>query len=176
MGLGKTIQSIAFLASLYEENVSPHLVVVLLSTLRNWEREFATWAPHMNVVMYVGTLAARNVIKEYEFYFPKSQKKDKKKKSGGRPWYVSLKAISWETMIVDEGHRLKDKDSKLFSALKQFDSRHRTLLTGTPPQNNLDELFMLMHFLDVGKVSFTATFGYRLFVRLKLLQCMLQIR
>ncbi|KAI3737951.1 hypothetical protein L2E82_27969 [Cichorium intybus] len=175
MGLGKTIQSIAFLASLHEENVSPHLVVAPLSTLRNWEREFATWAPHMNVVMYVGTAAARAVIREYEFYFPKSHKKDKKKKSShgssenkqARIKFDvlltsyeminidngSLKAISWETMIVDEGHRLKNKDSKLFSALKQFDTRHRTLLTGTPLQNNLDELFMLMHFLDAGKFA-----------------------
>lgn len=47
---GKTIQSIAFLASLFEENISPHIVVAPLSTLRNWEREFATWAPQMNVV------------------------------------------------------------------------------------------------------------------------------
>lgn len=47
---GKTIQSIAFLASHFEENLSPHLVVAPLSTLRNWEREFATWAPQMNVV------------------------------------------------------------------------------------------------------------------------------
>lgn len=47
---GKTIQSIAFLASLFGENISPHLVVAPLSTLRNWEREFATWAPQMNVV------------------------------------------------------------------------------------------------------------------------------
>ena len=47
---GKTIQSIAFLASLFEESVFPHLVVAPLSTLRNWEREFATWAPQMNVV------------------------------------------------------------------------------------------------------------------------------
>ncbi|KAD5802982.1 hypothetical protein E3N88_14342 [Mikania micrantha] len=78
MGLGKMIQSIAFLASLYEENVSPHLVVAPLSTLRNLEREFATWAPHMNVVMYVGTAAACAVIREYEFYFPKSHKKEKK--------------------------------------------------------------------------------------------------
>nr|XP_043610939.1 CHD3-type chromatin-remodeling factor PICKLE [Erigeron canadensis] len=174
MGLGKTIQSIAFLASLYEENVGPHLVVAPLSTLRNWEREFATWAPHMNVVMYVGTAAARQVIKEFEFYFPKSQKKDKKKKSSGSGESKqdrikfdvlltsyeminidngSLKAINWETMIVDEGHRLKNKDSKLFSALKQFNTRHRTLLTGTPLQNNLDELFMLMHFLDAGKFA-----------------------
>ncbi|KAL2346668.1 hypothetical protein Fmac_000668 [Flemingia macrophylla] len=173
MGLGKTIQSIAFLASLFEEGVSPHLVVAPLSTLRNWEREFATWAPHMNVLMYVGSAQARSVIREYEFYFPKKQKKIKKKKSGqiisenkqDRIKFdvlltsyeminfdtASLKPIKWECMIVDEGHRLKNKDSKLFSSLKQYSSRHRVLLTGTPLQNNLDELFMLMHFLDAGK-------------------------
>ncbi|KAK4491066.1 hypothetical protein RD792_001788, partial [Penstemon davidsonii] len=173
MGLGKTIQSIAFLASLFEENVAPHLVVAPLSTLRNWEREFATWAPHMNVVMYVGSSQARTVIRQYEFYYPKSQKKNKKKKysqavSESKQDRIkfdvlltsyeminldtsSLKPIKWECMIVDEGHRLKNKDSKLFSMLKQYSSRHRVLLTGTPLQNNLDELFMLMHFLDDGK-------------------------
>ncbi|KAE8056294.1 hypothetical protein FH972_013079 [Carpinus fangiana] len=173
MGLGKTIQSIAFLASLFEENLKPHLVVAPLSTLRNWEREFATWAPQMNVVMYVGSAQARAVIREYEFYFPKKHKKIKKKKSGqvfseskqDRIKFdvlltsyeminldsASLKPIKWECMIVDEGHRLKNKDSKLFSSMKQYLSRHRVLLTGTPLQNNLDELFMLMHFLDAGK-------------------------
>ncbi|XP_022754460.1 CHD3-type chromatin-remodeling factor PICKLE-like isoform X2 [Durio zibethinus] len=173
MGLGKTIQSIAFLASLFEENVAPHLVVAPLSTLRNWEREFATWAPQMNVVMYVGSAQARAVIREYEFYHPRSHKKIRKKKSGqivseskqDRIKFdvlltsyeminldtASLKPIKWECMIVDEGHRLKNKDSKLFLSLKQYTSYHRTLLTGTPLQNNLDELFMLMHFLDAGK-------------------------
>ncbi|XP_016537603.2 CHD3-type chromatin-remodeling factor PICKLE-like isoform X3 [Capsicum annuum] len=173
MGLGKTIQSIAFLASLFEENVSPHLVVAPLSTLRNWEREFATWAPQMNVVMYVGGAQARAIIREYELFFPNNLKKTKKKKSGQMVGEskqdrikfdvlltsyeminmdsASLKPIKWECMIVDEGHRLKNKDSKLFSSLKQYSSRHRVLLTGTPLQNNLDELFMLMHFLDAGK-------------------------
>ncbi|GAB4854668.1 hypothetical protein Ancab_023251 [Ancistrocladus abbreviatus] len=173
MGLGKTIQSIAFLASLFEENITAHLVVAPLSTLRNWEREFATWAPQMNVVMYVGTAQARAVIRQYEFYYPKSSSKTKKKKSGQITSQskqerikfdvlltsyeminldsASLKPIKWESMIVDEGHRLKNKDSKLFSQLKQYSSRHRVLLTGTPLQNNLDELFMLMHFLDAGK-------------------------
>ncbi|CAN4076911.1 unnamed protein product [Withania somnifera] len=173
MGLGKTIQSIAFLASLFEENVSPHLVVAPLSTLRNWEREFATWAPQMNVVMYVGGAQARAIIREYELFFPKNLKITKKKKSGqtvgeSKQYRIkfdvlltsyeminmdsaSLKPIKWDCMIVDEGHRLKNKDSKLFSSLKQYCSRHRVLLTGTPLQNNLDELFMLMHFLDAGK-------------------------
>ena len=49
-GAGKTIQSIAFVASLFGEKITPHLVVAPLSTLRNWEREFATWAPQLNVV------------------------------------------------------------------------------------------------------------------------------
>ncbi|KAK3036792.1 hypothetical protein RJ639_030484 [Escallonia herrerae] len=173
MGLGKTIQSIAFLASLFEENIFPHLVVAPLSTLRNWEREFATWAPQMNVVMYVGSSQARAVIRDYEFYFPKSYTKNKKKKSShivGESKQerikfdvlltsyeminldsASLKPIKWQCMIVDEGHRLKNKDSKLFLSLTQYSSRHRVLLTGTPLQNNLDELFMLMHFLDAGK-------------------------
>ncbi|KAK4600631.1 hypothetical protein RGQ29_010329 [Quercus rubra] len=175
MGLGKTIQSIAFLASLFGENISPHLVVAPLSTLRNWEREFATWAPQMNVVMYVGSSQARAILREYEFYFPRNHKKIKKKKSGqlvseskqDRIKFdvlltsyeminldtTSLKPIKWECMIVDEGHRLKNKDSKLFSSMKQYSSRHRVLLTGTPLQNNLDELFMLMHFLDAGKFA-----------------------
>nr|CAD1825673.1 unnamed protein product [Ananas comosus var. bracteatus] len=171
MGLGKTIQSIAFLASLFEENVTPHLVVAPLSTLRNWEREFATWAPQMNVVMYFGTAQAREAIRKYEFYFPKEKShKFKKKKTvqGSSQKKQSrikfdvlltsyeminmdsavLKPIRWECLIVDEGHRLKNKDSKLFSQLRDYSTNHRVLLTGTPLQNNLDELFMLMHFLD----------------------------
>ncbi|WVY90000.1 hypothetical protein V8G54_035514 [Vigna mungo] len=173
MGLGKTIQSIAFLASLFESKVSPHLVIAPLSTLRNWEREFATWAPQMNVVMYFGSANARALIREYEFYFPKNQKGFQRKKSKqlvgetkqGRIKFdvlltsyemincdlSSLKPIKWECLIVDEGHRLKNKNSKLFSSLTQLSSKHRVLLTGTPLQNNLDELFMLMHFLDAGK-------------------------
>ncbi|KAK2398961.1 protein CHROMATIN REMODELING [Trifolium repens] len=159
MGLGKTIQTIAFLASLFKENVSPHLVVAPLSTLRNWEREFATWAPDMNVIMYVGSSKARSIISEYEFYFPEKNKKNKSIKFDVLLTSyeminfdaAALNPIKWECMIVDEGHRLKNKDSKLFSSLKQFSSKHRVLLTGTPLQNNLDELFMLMHFLDAGK-------------------------
>uniref|UniRef100_A0A1D1YBA8 CHD3-type chromatin-remodeling factor PICKLE n=1 Tax=Anthurium amnicola TaxID=1678845 RepID=A0A1D1YBA8_9ARAE len=176
MGLGKTIQSIAFLASLLEENPSPHLIVAPLSTLRNWEREFATWAPQMNVVMYFGSAQARAVIREYEFFFPKEKMKKKKmkaakdvnvKKKQRRAKFdvlltsyeminmdsASLKPVKWECVIVDEGHRLKNKDSKLFSTLKIFTSKHRVLLTGTPLQNNLDELFILMHFLDAGKFA-----------------------
>ncbi|KAK8923556.1 CHD3-type chromatin-remodeling factor PICKLE [Platanthera zijinensis] len=154
---GKTIQSIAFLASLFEERTSPHLVIAPLSTLRNWEREFLTWAPQMNVVMYFGSAQARTVIRDYEFFFPKGKTKKHKKKSfqdaklrkrAKRTKFdvlltsyeminmdsVSLKPINWKCMIVDEGHRLKNKESKLFLQLKLFNAKHRVLLTGTPLQ------------------------------------------
>ncbi|KAL0687147.1 hypothetical protein Bca4012_086824 [Brassica carinata] len=168
MGLGKTIQSIAFLASLFEENLAPYLVVAPLSTLRNWEREFATWAPHMNVVMYCGNSQARTVVRDHEFYFPKGHNKMIGISGESRQDRIKfdviltsyeminvdtevLKPIKWKCMIVDEGHRLKNKNSKLFNSLKQYTSEHRILLTGTPLQNNLDELFVLMHFLDAEK-------------------------
>ncbi|CAH2077310.1 unnamed protein product [Thlaspi arvense] len=167
-GLGKTIQSIAFLASLFQENLAPYLVVAPLSTLQNWESEFATWAPHMNVVVYSGNSQARSVIREHEFYLPKGHKRtsgvggemneDRIKFDVILTSYEMINMdtaflipIKWECMIVDEGHRLKNKESKLFSSLQQYRSEHRVLLTGTPLQNNLDELFMLMHFLDAGK-------------------------
>lgn len=71
MGLGKTVQTIAFLAALHVDGMDrPHLVVVPLSTLRNWEREFATWAPHLNVVLLVGNQDARNTIIQHELYIP----------------------------------------------------------------------------------------------------------
>ncbi|VAI71304.1 unnamed protein product [Triticum turgidum subsp. durum] len=168
---GKTIQSIAFLASVSEDKFGPHLVVAPLSTLRNWEREFATWAPQMNVIMYFGSGSSRDIIKKYEFYYskdnPKKLKKNKSSSSNDEKKQsrikfdvlltsyeminmdsAVLKTIEWECMIVDEGHRLKNKDSKLFGLLKDYHTQHRVLLTGTPVQNNLDELFMLMHFLE----------------------------
>ncbi|XP_047075437.1 CHD3-type chromatin-remodeling factor PICKLE [Lolium rigidum] len=171
MGLGKTIQSIAFVASVSEDKFGPHLVVAPLSTLRNWEREFATWAPQMNVLMYFGSAASRDIIKKYEFYYSKDKpnkvKKNKSSSSNDEKKQsrikfdvlltsyeminmdsAVLKTIEWECMIVDEGHRLKNKDSKLFGLLKDYHTQHRVLLTGTPVQNNLDELFMLMHFLE----------------------------
>ncbi|XP_019089022.1 PREDICTED: CHD3-type chromatin-remodeling factor CHR7 [Camelina sativa] len=154
MGLGKTIQAIAFLATLFEENQAPHLVVAPLSTLRNWEREFATWTPQLNVVMYTGTSEARRVIREHEFYLGNNNIKfdvllTSYEMINGDTAF--MKPIKWNCMIVDEGHRLKKMTSKLFYSLKQYTSKHRVLLTGTPLQNNLDELFVLMHFLDETK-------------------------
>ncbi|GIL52295.1 hypothetical protein Vafri_8203 [Volvox africanus] len=227
MGLGKTVQTIAFLASLHAEYCElPHLVVVPLSTMRNWEREFAAWAPDLNVVSLAGNAEARGIILEYELFVqphsgnrPQGGKKGASaaddgdaggKADGGgtggaggggggagsgtntgsgrdrdsrkrltqqerAKFHVLLtsyemlaleagplsRGLQYGVLVVDEGHRLKNKDSKLFQLLTQFDVRHKVLLTGTPLQNHLGELFMLLHFLEPDKFPSRAAFESR---------------
>lgn len=177
MGLGKTVQSVAFLKSLFVDGAKkPMLVVVPLSTISNWQREFSIWAPDLNIVMYKGNKVARAVMREFEFYCTpqeavqldlgkkRAQKTFWQSKDGKRrrvKFHVLLtsyemittdisffRCIAWECMVVDEGHRLKNRDSKMFQILHDIDTAHRVILTGTPLQNNLEELFMLMHFLE----------------------------
>eukprot|EP00192_Tetraselmis_astigmatica_P001503 CAMPEP_0117687286 /NCGR_PEP_ID=MMETSP0804-20121206/23042_1 /TAXON_ID=1074897 /ORGANISM="Tetraselmis astigmatica, Strain CCMP880" /LENGTH=1720 /DNA_ID=CAMNT_0005499315 /DNA_START=24 /DNA_END=5186 /DNA_ORIENTATION=- len=172
MGLGKTVQAVSYITSLREDMFvkRPQLVVVPLSTLPNWERELKTWAPQLNVVSFIGNAASRAIIKKFELYAerPADDRGGRSRASlAARVRFdvllttyemmlaeeATLKTMEWETMIVDEGHRLKNKASRLFQVLHGFNTRQRTLLTGTPLQNNLDELFMLMHFLEPGKFS-----------------------
>ncbi|KAL3680801.1 hypothetical protein R1sor_023757 [Riccia sorocarpa] len=179
VGLGKTVQTIAFLASLAEESLPfqlPHLVVVPTPTIQNWEREFSFWAPHLNVVLYGGSSEARTFTRDYEFYFPNRLKgiKDKTKKKQISELRQSkqdrikfdvlltshemvnldqsiLRAIKWECLIVDEGHRLKNKDLKLIQTYEAFAAHQRVLLTGSPLPSSTDELLVLMNFLGANK-------------------------
>ncbi|OMJ87897.1 hypothetical protein SteCoe_10309 [Stentor coeruleus] len=149
MGLGKTIQTIALFQYLIENKdvTGPFLVVVPLSTLSNWMVEFKKWAPKIKVVIYKGpplhrrqivlnVLSARKfnvLLTTYEYIM-----KDKQQ----------LTKIDWCHIVVDEGHRMKNSKSKFAQVLGlQYNSQHRLLLTGTPLQNNLAELWSLLNFL-----------------------------
>ncbi|KAL9259041.1 CHROMATIN REMODELING 4-like protein [Drosera capensis] len=161
MGLGKTVSACAFISSLYIEFKAklPCLVLVPLSTMPNWMAEFASWAPYLNVVEYHGSVKARNLIRQYEWHA--SQPDGSNKKTDAYKFHVllttyemvladsaHLRGIPWEVLVVDEGHRLKNSGSKLFSALNTFSFQQRVLLTGTPLQNNLGELYNLLNFLQ----------------------------
>nr|VDD40785.1 unnamed protein product [Brassica oleracea] len=145
MWLGTRIQSIAFLASLFAENVAPFLVVAPSSTLRNWEIGFATWAPQMNVVVYGGTSQARTVIVQHEFYLSRGRMNGVRGETNRIKFDVILtsyeildvdtavlKPIKWKCTIVDDGHRLENENPKLFYSLKQFTCENHVLLTGRP--------------------------------------------
>ncbi|XP_060556044.1 chromodomain-helicase-DNA-binding protein 1-like isoform X5 [Ruditapes philippinarum] len=153
MGLGKTIQTIGFLAILYNtyQLYGPFLIVVPLSTVVAWQREFENWCPEMNVIIYLGDVNSRNIMRDYEWCHPGNKRlkfnvlvttyeillKDKS----------FLGAVSWAELIVDEAHRLKNTDSLLYRTLMDFKSNHRLLITGTPLQNSLKELWALLHFI-----------------------------
>ena len=160
MGLGKTVQTVAFMNWLRHERrqQGPFLVVVPLSTIPAWAETFDNWTPDINYVVYNGNDAARNIIKDYELL-------DRSKASTAYPLgrykfhvllttyeYILadssfLSQIRWQFMAVDEAHRLKNRDSHLYTKLKGFTAPSRLLITGTPMQNTLSELSALMDFL-----------------------------
>uniref|UniRef100_A0A4W4ELC4 DNA helicase n=1 Tax=Electrophorus electricus TaxID=8005 RepID=A0A4W4ELC4_ELEEL len=173
MGLGKTVQTAVFLYSLYKEGHSkgPFLVSAPLSTIINWEREFEMWAPDMYVVTYVGDKDSRAVIRENEFSFEDNairggKKASRMKKEASVKFHVLLTSyelitidmailgsIDWACLVVDEAHRLKNNQSKFFRVLNNYSLQHKLLLTGTPLQNNLEELFHLLNFLTPERFS-----------------------
>ncbi|KAK7751327.1 transcriptional regulator [Diatrype stigma] len=148
MGLGKTIQTISLITYLIERKMQqgPYLVIVPLSTLTNWNLEFEKWAPSVSRVVYKGPPNTRKQQQEkirqgkfqvllttYEYII-----KD-------RP---ILSKIKWFHMIIDEGHRMKNTNSKLSATISSYYStRFRLILTGTPLQNNLGELWAMLNFV-----------------------------
>ncbi|KAL7293002.1 hypothetical protein TKK_0013451 [Trichogramma kaykai] len=148
MGLGKTIQTISLITYLMEKKRvnGPFLIIVPLSTLSNWMLEFEKWAPSVVVVSYKGSPAGRRAIQSqmratkfnvllttYEYII-----KDKS----------VLAKLQWKYMIIDEGHRMKNHHCKLTQVLNtHYLASHRLLLTGTPLQNKLPELWALLNFL-----------------------------
>ncbi|XP_064032290.1 chromodomain-helicase-DNA-binding protein 1 isoform X4 [Pogoniulus pusillus] len=153
MGLGKTIQTISFLNYLFHEHqlYGPFLLVVPLSTLTSWQREIQTWAPQMNAVVYLGDITSRNMIRTHEWMHP--QTKRLKFNILLTTYEILLKdksflgGLNWVFIGVDEAHRLKNDDSLLYKTLIDFKSNHRLLITGTPLQNSLKELWSLLHFI-----------------------------
>ncbi|KAG5735121.1 hypothetical protein E4T56_gene20447 [Termitomyces sp. T112] len=158
MGLGKTIQVISFFAHLKEKgNKGPHLVVVPSSTLENWCREFARFAPSIAVQTYYAGKEERAELRQtlYDTQLCKTASDD--------GWEVLIttynlaqgderdrkffRRIDWDSCVYDEGHVLKNFQSQRYQTLLKFGSKWRLLLTGTPLQNNLQELVSLMNFI-----------------------------
>lgn len=148
MGLGKTIECISLIAFLWEyKNIKgKFLVVVPKSCVGNWVKEFAKWLPDTKVVNLIAISGAwesilKDVIEPGLFDVCITTYE------GCRICLSSLKKYVWQYLVIDEAHRLKNAESKLSIDLRTLKTRYRLLLTGTPLQNNLEELWALLNFL-----------------------------
>ncbi|XP_032825294.1 lymphoid-specific helicase isoform X1 [Petromyzon marinus] len=151
MGLGKTVQCIATVALMVESSVmGPFLVVAPLSTLPNWISEFKRFTPKIPVMLYHGSADERRLLR------PKIAKKQGELNIC--PVIVTsyeiamidakyLQTVYWKYLMLDEGHRIKNLNCRLIRELKRYHSENKLLLTGTPLQNNLAELWSLLNFL-----------------------------
>lgn len=124
----------------------PHLIVVPKSTLQNWAREFEKWSPDFNIVTLTGTreeraatISSRLIPEDFEVCITSYEICLIEKSA--------LKKFSFSYIVIDEAHRIKNVDSILSQIVRSFNSRGRLLITGTPLQNNLKELFALLNFI-----------------------------
>eukprot|EP00051_Salpingoeca_urceolata_P020622 m.311871 g.311871 ORF g.311871 m.311871 type:complete len:1376 (-) comp19655_c0_seq3:43-4170(-) len=154
MGLGKTVQSIGTVAHLVEaENIwGPFLVVAPASTLHNWQQEFARFLPDLKVLPYWGNPKQRKLLRK------KWSDKHLHKREAAFHVVITnyqliildekyFSRVSWQYMILDEAQAIKSSSSVRWSTLLKFKCRNRLLLTGTPIQNNMAELWALLHFI-----------------------------
>lgn len=179
MGLGKTVQTIAFLHHLKEREglLGPFLVLSPLTTLLQWRREVEDWTNFNCLLYYDGQSSSRrDVIQEHEFYHMHTSKSGEVVPSEIPKFQVLLtsyetfmidfdvlKRIPFQHVILDEAHRLKNSSSKLTSSLRKLPCTRKTLLTGTPIQNNTKELWTLLNFIAPdhfqSDAHFMQTFG-----------------
>ncbi len=177
MGLGKTLQSISIMAYHYEYKRSqgPHLICVPKSTLSNWMKEIHRWCPALRVIKFHGSREDREEMVDNFFTNEAAahdgRRPDKQIMNGSgeliddntdnpRAWDVcittyeianmerkTLQKFTWKYLVIDEAHRLKNDASMFSKTVRSFRTSNRLLLTGTPLQNNLHELWALLNFL-----------------------------
>ena len=173
MGLGKTLQSISIMAYNFDylHVNGPHLVVVPKSTLSNWMNEFNRWCPSLRIFRFHGNKEDRELMRDTMLTHQAAgdtSKRPTSKLENGKDDHTNSKRafdvcvttyevcnletaaltrFAWNYLVIDEAHRLKNEASTFSKTVRGFHTKHRLLLTGTPLQNNLHELWALLNFL-----------------------------
>jgi len=170
MGLGKTIQVIALVAHVREKNVKgPMCIAAPLATLPNWMNEFRKWTPSISVLLYHGS-------KQHRADLRKTAMRQSSQNDDDFPVIVTsyeicmldraaLSKFKFKYLVIDEGQRVKNRDCRLVRELKKLQTENRLLLSGTPIQNTLEELWSLLNFVNPAIFDdlavFQSWFGFR---------------
>eukprot|EP00094_Tigriopus_californicus_P007060 TCALIF_06798-PA protein Name:"Similar to Ino80 Putative DNA helicase Ino80 (Drosophila melanogaster)" AED:0.17 eAED:0.18 QI:0/0/0/0.75/1/0.87/8/0/1427 len=154
MGLGKTVQALSMLAYIAEkyEIWGPFLVITPASTLHNWQQEVAKFVPSFKCVPYWGSPQERKVLRHFW------DQKELNTKSASFHLVITsyqlvvsdfkyFNRIKWQYLVLDEAQAIKSSSSQRWKLLLEFKCRNRLLLSGTPIQNSMAELWALLHFV-----------------------------
>ncbi|PHH61004.1 hypothetical protein CDD81_970 [Ophiocordyceps australis] len=155
MGLGKTVQSISVMAYLAEKHDiwGPFLVVAPASTLHNWQQEIAKFVPEFKILPYWGSAGDRKVLRKFWDRKHSTYRKEAAFHVCVTSYQLVVSDVAyfqkmrWQYMILDEAQAIKSSSSSRWKSLLGFHCRNRLLLTGTPIQNNMQELWALLHFI-----------------------------
>lgn len=155
MGLGKTVQSISVMAYLAEKHDiwGPFLVVAPASTLHNWQQEIAKFVPEFKILPYWGSAPDRKVLRKFWDRKHMTYRKEAAFHVCVTSYQLVVSDVAyfqkmrWQYMILDEAQAIKSSQSSRWKSLLGFHCRNRLLLTGTPIQNNMQELWALLHFI-----------------------------
>ncbi|KAI9296429.1 hypothetical protein K502DRAFT_272827, partial [Neoconidiobolus thromboides FSU 785] len=157
MGLGKTIQIISYLYALYKNyNVYPSLIIAPKAVLPNWRREFDFWAKDMVVATYAGEKDSLQTILStglFEGEFMKAHVLLTTYETFNENLNLFTKFAPWQNVILDECQRIKNSETKTFKQMQKVNTYHKILITGTPLQNNITELFNIMSYIDPDQFS-----------------------
>ncbi|EAY05467.1 Type III restriction enzyme, res subunit family protein [Trichomonas vaginalis G3] len=160
MGLGKTVQGVNIIYDLYRiGDPGPFLVIAPLSTLDQWVREFKNWTP-LNVVKFTGP--GKEIIAKYELTYPNTDVPKFNVILTNPDVLIKFDEIfmnfCWHYVIVDEAHELRNDETKRYKFMESMNIQNLLLMTGTPIQNNLKELWSLLHLIDRAKFDSVESF------------------
>lgn len=164
MGLGKTLQSLMFLNMLVARQKiwGPFLIIAPLSTIPNWEREANEWT-ELRYLSFYGSKTRRSLMLQNELFYIDSKIPKFQILFTTYEYAVKMidvfNKIEWQVIILDEAHRIKNNKSKLFSSLMKLQTKFKLLITGTPLQNNTNELWTLLHYLNDEKFNDSKEFN-----------------
>ncbi|OHT05199.1 SNF2 family N-terminal domain containing protein [Tritrichomonas foetus] len=159
MGLGKTIQCLTFLMQLNRASQlhGPYLIAVRTNTFTQWCSEIERWSD-LKYIAYSGSRETRDIIREYQMPYFDDNGVKVEGKYGFNILLVTyeiflkdvdyFKKIDWQIIMIDEGHRIKNSEGKKHNALQSVPAMHRVILTGTPIQSTLLELWTLLNFVS----------------------------
>ena len=170
MGLGKTIQVIALIAHIREKSVKgPIIIAAPLATLPNWMNEFKKWVPSISCLLYHGSKQHRQDLRKTVLLQSLQNEEDFPVIVTSYEMCIidraALAHFKFKYLVIDEGQRVKNRDCRLVRELKKLNTENRLLLSGTPIQNTLEELWSLLNFVNPQIFDdlnvFQSWFGFR---------------